>query len=203
MLCCDHGTYPYVTSSSPLASSVPGNTGIRPVYVNDVLGIIKAYNTRVGDGPFPTEIHSELAEVIREVGHEYGTVTQRPRRIGYFDGVVLNHAIRISGVTKLSLMLFDVLQNVEELKVCYAYELDGKEINYVPATLEEFSKCKPLYKVLKGFTEDITKCTTYDELPANAKKYVEYIESICGVTINLVSVGPDRKQTLVKKDLEW
>ncbi len=203
MLCLDHGTYPYVTSSSPLASSIPVNTGIKPAYINDVLGIIKAYNTRVGDGPFPTEIHDELAEDIRKVGNEYGTVTKRPRRIGYFDGVVLNHAIRISGVTKLSIMLFDVLQNIKELKVCYAYELNGKEINYVPATLEEFSLCKPLYKSFEGFTEDITNCTTYDELPVNAKKYIEFIESICNTEIYLVSVGPNRVQTIVKKDLNW
>ncbi len=203
MLCLDHGTYPYVTSSSPLASSVPVNTGIKPSYIDDVLGIIKAYNTRVGDGPFPTEINDELAETIRKVGNEYGTVTQRPRRIGYFDGVVLNHAIRISGVTKLSLMLFDVLQNIEELKVCYAYELDGKEINYVPATLEEFSRCKPLYKSFKGFNEDITSCTTYEHLPIHAKKYVEYIEEISNTKIYLVSVGPNRTQTIVKEDLNW
>ncbi len=203
MLCLDHGTYPYVTSSSPLASSVPVNTGIKPSYINDVLGIIKAYNTRVGDGPFPTEIEGDLANTIREVGNEYGTVTQRPRRVGYFDGVVLKHAIRISGVTKLSLMLFDVLTGINELKVCYAYELDGKEIDYIPANLEEFARCKPLYKVFEGFSEDITKCSTYDELPINAKKYVEYIEEISNTTIHLVSVGPNREQTIVKKDLNW
>ncbi|MFI3330018.1 MAG: adenylosuccinate synthase [bacterium] len=203
MLCLDHGTYPYVTSSSPLASSVPVNTGIKPSYINDVLGIIKAYNTRVGDGPFPTEIDNEIANTIREVGNEYGTVTKRPRRIGYFDAVALKHAIRISGVTKLSMMLLDVLQNVKQLKVCYAYELDGKEITYMPANLDEFSRCKPIYKVFDGFTEDITKCVEYKDLPINARNYIEYIEEISNTTIHLVSVGPNRIQTIVKKDLEW
>lgn len=203
MLCLDNGTYPYVTSSSPLAASVPLNAGIAPRYVTEVLGIIKAYNTRVGEGPFPTEIDGPLGEDIRERGHEYGTVTGRSRRIGYFDGVVLKHAIRLSGVTKLSLMLFDVLSSVKELKVCYAYELDGKEIDYIPANLEEFARCKPLYKVLEGFDEDITAVKLYDELPVNAKKYINCLEEIGGVPINLVSVGPDRTQTIVKKDLEW
>ncbi len=203
MLCLDHGTYPYVTSSSPLASSVPVNTGIKPSYVNDVLGIIKAYNTRVGDGPFPTEIDNDISNKIREVGNEYGTVTKRPRRIGYFDGVALNHAIRISGVTKLSIMLVDVLKDVKTLKVCYAYELDGNVITYMPGNLDEFSRCKPLYKEFDGFTEDITSCTSYNELPSNLKKYIEYIEELSNTTINLVSVGPDRTQTIVKSDLEW
>ncbi len=203
MLCLDNGTYPYVTSSSPLAASVPVNAGVAPRYITEVLGIIKAYNTRVGEGPFPTEIEGSLGDEIRERGHEYGTVTGRSRRIGYFDGVVLKHAIRLSGVTKLSLMLFDVLSTVKELKICYAYDLDGKEIDYIPANLEEFARCKPLYKVLAGFDDDITAVKSYDELPVNAKKYIECLEEIGGVSINLVSVGPDRTQTIVKKDLEW
>lgn len=201
MLCLDHGTYPYVTSSSPTASSIPLNCGIPPYEVKTVLGIAKAYTTRVGEGPFPTELVNELGSKIREKGHEYGTVTKRPRRIGYFDAVALNHAIRISGIKYLSIMLFDVLSNIDDLKICYAYELDGKMINYIPSTLDEYQKCKPLYLNMKSWNEDISNVKSYEELPENAKAYLKKIEELTNTKVAMFSVGPDRTQTVVLKDL--
>ena len=201
MLCIDHGTYPYVTSSSPTAASVPLNAGIAPRYINNVLGICKAYTTRVGEGPFPTEIEGDLATYIRERGHEYGTVTKRPRRVGYLDCVALNYARRVSGINYLSLMLFDVLSGIKELKICRAYELDGKEIETVPATLAELERCKPVYVTLPGWDEDITNVTSFDELPANAKAYIRKIEELTHSEVAIFSVGPDRKQTIELKEI--
>ena len=201
MLCLDHGTYPYVTSSSPTASSIPVNCGIPPYEVKTVLGIAKSYTTRVGEGPFPSELKNELGDLIRERGHEYGTVTKRPRRIGYLDTVVLNHAIRVSGIKYLSIMLFDVLSNIDNLKICYAYELDGKVINYIPSTLNEYQRCKPIYINMPSWKEDISKVTSYEELPENAKKYLKKIEELTNKEIAIFSVGPDRTQTIVLKDL--
>lgn len=197
MLCLDHGTYPYVTSSSPTASSVPLNCGIAPSFINKVLGVAKAYNTRVGEGPFPTEIHNELGNYIRERGHEYGTVTKRPRRVGWFDSVVLNHTRRVSGINYLAIMLFDVLSGLDKVKICRAYELDGKEINYIPASLDEYARCKPIYIELDGWKEDITNVHSYDELPQNAKNYLKKIEELTKTQIAMISVGPDRMQTMV------
>ena len=200
MLCVDHGTYPYVTSSSPTGASVPLNSGIAPRNIQNVLGICKAYTTRVGEGPFPTEIDGELAHYIRERGHEYGTVTKRPRRVGYLDCVALNYARRVSGINYLSLMLFDVLSGLKELKICYAYELNGQVINTIPATLAELERCKPLYVTLPGFDEDITHVTSFDELPENAKNYIRKIEELTKTEVVLFSVGPDRKQTIRLKE---
>lgn len=200
MLCLDHGSYPYVTSSSPTGASVPLNAGVAPKYINNILGICKAYTTRVGEGPFPTELDGDLAHYIRERGHEYGTVTKRPRRVGYLDCVALNYARRISGINYLALMLFDVLSGLETLKICYAYEMDGKIINTVPATLEEYQICKPLYIEMPGWEEDITNVTSFDELPLNAQNYIRKIEELTKTEIVLFSVGPDRKQTIKLKE---
>ena len=201
MLCIDHGTYPYVTSSSPTGASVPLNAGIAPRYINNVLGICKAYTTRVGEGPFPTEIEGDLAHYIRERGHEYGTVTKRPRRVGWLDAVALNYARRVSGINYLSLMLFDVLSGLDEVKICYAYEIDGKKVTTVPATLAEFEKCKPLYVTLPGWKEDITNVTSFDELPEAAKNYIRKVEELTHSEVAIFSVGPDRKQTIRLKDI--
>ena len=200
MLCVDHGTYPYVTSSSPTGVSVPVNTGISPRYIDNILGICKAYNTRVGEGPFPTEIEGDLANYIRERGHEYGTVTKRPRRVGWLDCVALNYARRVSGINYLSLMLFDVLSGLDKVKICYKYELDGKYINTIPATLAEYERCKPVYLELDGWKEDITKVTSFDELPENAKAYIRKIEELTKTEIVIFSVGPDRSQTIKLKE---
>ena len=201
MLCIDHGTYPYVTSSSPTGAAVPLNCGIAPKYINNVLGICKAYTTRVGSGPFPTEIDGELANYIRERGHEYGTVTKRPRRIGWLDCVTLNYARRVSGINYLSIMLLDVLTGLDEIKICYEYDLDGKPLNTVPATLKELEKVTPKYITLKGWKEDITHVTSFDELPENAKIYIKKIEELTKAEVAIFSVGPDRSQTIKLKEL--
>ena len=201
MLCLDHGTYPYVTSSSPTGSAVPLNCGIAPKYINNILGICKAYTTRVGEGPFPTEIESDIASYIRERGHEYGTVTKRPRRVGWLDCVELNYARRVSGINYLSLMLLDVLSGLDEIKICYKYEIDGKEINYMPATIKELNKVKPIYLTLKGWNEDISNIKSFDKLPENAKMYVRKIEELTKASVALISVGPDRSQTIKIKEI--
>lgn len=201
MLCLDHGTYPYVTSSSPTASSVPVNCGIAPRYIDSVLGICKAYTTRVGEGPFTSELHDETANYIREKGHEYGTVTKRPRRIGWLDTVVVNHAKQISGLDSLAIMLLDVLGGLDELKICTAYSLNGKIIDYIPSRLSDYSACKPVYETLPSWKEDISSCKTYDELPDSCKKYLERISALTSLPLSIISVGPDRTQTIILKDL--
>jgi adenylosuccinate synthase len=200
MLCIEHGTYPYVTSSSPTASSVPMNCGITPKAITDVIGITKAYSTRVGGGAFPTEFEDETAKYIRERGHEYGTTTGRPRRIGWLDTVVLRHSKRVSGVTDLSVMLLDVLTGIPELKICVAYELDGQTITRVPGNYEEFTRCKPVFLTLPGWTEDISGAKSVDEFPQAALDYLKAIETLTELNVAIVSVGPDRTQTIVLKE---
>ena len=201
LLCIDNGTYPYVTSSSPTAASVPLNTGISPKYITDVVGITKAYSTRVGSGYFATEFEDKVAKRIRDVGHEYGTTTGRPRRIGWIDTVVLRHTKRISGLTGLSVMLLDVLTGLQTLKICVAYKLDGDIIDYIPANIKEFERCEPVYIEVPGWNEDITKVTSFDQLPENAKNYLNKISELSEVDLAIFSVGPDRIQTVVLKDL--
>lgn len=201
MLCIDHGTYPYVTSSSPTASSVPQNTGIAPRYVDNVLGVCKAYTTRVGEGPFPTELEGETAAYIRERGNEYGTVTGRPRRVGWLDTVVLNHTRRVSGIDYLALMLFDVMSGLDKVKICVAYELDGKRIESIPSTIPQFQRCKPVYIELPGWKEDISGIKSFDELPQQAKDYIGKIEELTNIKVAVLSVGPDRLQTVMLHDI--
>lgn len=198
MLCLDHGTYPYVTSSSPSAASVALNCGIPPQSIQKVLGITKSYATRVGEGVFPTEIFSDISNTIRETAHEYGTTTGRARRIGWLDTVVLKHGKRISGITDLAITLLDVLTGFEKLKICTSYMLDGKEIDYIPSTIEEFNKCKPIYIELDGWYEDISNVKSFDNIPKNAKNYIRKIEEITGINVSIISVGPDREQTIEK-----
>jgi adenylosuccinate synthase len=197
LLCIDNGTYPFVTSSSPTAASVPLNTGISPKYITDVVGITKAYSTRVGSGYFATEFEDDIAKQIRDVGHEYGTTTGRPRRIGWIDTVVLRHTRRVSGITGLSVMLLDVLTGIETLKICVAYKLDGDIIDYIPANIKDFERCEPVYVEVPGWTEDITNVSSFDELPLNAKNYLNQISELSGIDVVIFSVGPDRKQTVV------
>ena len=198
MLCLDHGTYPYVTSSSPSAASVALNCGIPPQSIQKVLGITKSYTTRVGEGVFPTELFSDISNTIRETAHEYGTTTGRARRIGWLDTVVLKHGKRISGITDLAITLLDVLTGFEKLKICTSYMLDGKEIDYIPSTIEEFNKCKPVYIELDGWYEDISNVKSFNNLPKNAKNYIHKIEEITGINVSIISVGPDREQTIEK-----
>ncbi len=198
LLCLDHGTYPFVTSSSPTASSVPINTGVAPQKIKKVVGVTKSYSTRVGAGAFPTEFDDETAHQIREVGREYGTTTGRPRRIGWVDTVILRHSKRVSGITDLSMTLLDVLTGIEKLNICVSYTLDGQEIDYIPADIKQFERCTPNYITVDGWNEDITNVKKYEDLPLNARKYLEKISQIVGIPVTFVSVGPDRTQTIVK-----
>jgi len=201
MLSIESGTYPYVTSSSPLANSIPLNAGIPTKAINKVIGIAKAYTTRVGEGPFVTELDNELGDEIRIKGNEFGTVTHRPRRVGYLDLVVLKHSCSISGVDYISLMLLDVLSSIKELKVCTAYQLDGKTIDYIPSTIAELNRCKPVYIDLPSWNIDISNIKKYSDLPTNCKKYIEFIEDYLSIKIAFISVGPDRTQTIIKEEI--
>ncbi|EIB8158914.1 adenylosuccinate synthase [Listeria monocytogenes] len=201
MLDIDQGTYPFVTSSNPIAGGVTIGSGVGPSKINHVVGVAKAYTTRVGDGPFPTELFDSIGDTIREVGHEYGTTTGRPRRVGWFDSVVVRHARRVSGLTDLSLTLLDVLTGIETLKICVAYKLDGKTITEFPASLKDLARCEPVYEELPGWTEDITGVTSLDDLPVNCRHYMERIAQHTGVQVSMFSVGPDRAQTHVIKSV--
>ena len=195
MLDIDQGTYPFVTSSNPVAGGVTIGSGVGPSKINKVIGVCKAYTSRVGDGPFPTELLDEVGDRIREVGHEYGTTTGRPRRVGWFDSVVMRHSRRVSGITNLSLNSIDVLSGLDTVKICVAYDLDGQRIDHYPASLEQLKRCKPIYEELPGWSEDITGCRSLDELPENARDYVRRVGELVGVRISTFSVGPDRDQT--------
>ena len=195
MLDIDQGTYPYVTSSNPVAGGVTIGSGVGPSKITKVVGVCKAYTSRVGDGPFPTELNDEIGHQIREVGHEYGTTTGRPRRVGWFDSVVMRHSRRVSGLTNLSLNSIDVLSGLDEVKICVAYDLDGERIDYYPASLETLQRCKPIYETLPGWSEDITSVRHLDDLPEAAKNYVRRVSELVGVKISTFSVGPGREQT--------
>ncbi|MGL4336614.1 MAG: adenylosuccinate synthase [Turicibacter sp.] len=201
MLDIDHGTYPFVTSSNPSAGAVTIGLGVGPTKIKEIVGVVKAYSTRVGEGAFPTEIEGETADRIREIGREYGTVTGRPRRIGWFDSVVVSHTRRVSGLTGISINLLDVLSGLETLKVCTAYELDGQIIKFIPSTIKEFERCVPVYEEMPGWSEDITRVTSFEELPVAAQNYLRRIEELVGCPIAIFSVGPDREQTILMKEL--
>ncbi|NRG43870.1 adenylosuccinate synthase [Bacillus sp. CRN 9] len=197
MLDIDQGTYPFVTSSNPVAGGVAIGSGVGPTKIKHVVGVSKAYTTRVGDGPFPTELNNEIGDQIREVGREYGTTTGRPRRVGWFDSVVVRHARRVSGITDLSLNSIDVLTGIEKLKICTAYSYKGEIIEEFPASLKVLADCEPVYEELPGWTEDITNCKSLDELPDNARHYLERVSQLTGIPLSVFSVGPDRTQTNV------
>ena len=202
MLDIDQGTYPFVTSSNPLAGGVTIGSGVGPSKVTKVVGVCKAYTSRVGDGPFPTELFDEIGSRIREVGREYGTTTGRPRRVGWFDSVVMRHSKRVSGITNLCLNSIDVLTGLETVKICVAYRKpNGEEISHYPASLVELGQCEPVYEELPGWTEDITGCRTLDELPIEAQNYVRRVSELVGVKISTFSVGPDRNQTNILEDV--
>ncbi|KSU81696.1 MULTISPECIES: adenylosuccinate synthase [Fictibacillus] len=195
MLDIDQGTYPFVTSSNPIAGGVTIGSGVGPSKIHHVVGVCKSYTTRVGDGPFPTELTDEIGNQIREVGREYGTTTGRPRRVGWFDSVVVRHARRVSGITDLSLNSIDVLTGIETLKICVAYKYKGEVINEFPASLKVLAQCEPVYEELPGWTEDITGAKTLSDLPENARHYVERVSQLTGIPLTIFSVGPDRSQT--------
>ncbi|MGO5013890.1 adenylosuccinate synthase [Niallia sp. Sow4_A1] len=195
MLDIDQGTYPFVTSSNPVAGGVTIGSGVGPTKIKHVVGVSKAYTSRVGDGPFPTELNDEIGNQIREVGREYGTTTGRPRRVGWFDSVVVRHARRVSGITDLSLNSIDVLTGIETLKICVAYKYKGEVMEEFPASLKVLAECEPVYEELPGWTEDITSCKTLSDLPANARHYLERVSQLTGIPLSMFSVGPDRTQT--------
>ncbi len=202
MLDIDQGTYPFVTSSNPLAGGVTIGSGVGPSKVTKVVGVCKAYTSRVGDGPFPTELFDEIGSRIREVGREYGTTTGRPRRVGWFDSVVMRHSKRVSGITNLCLNSIDVLTGLETVKICVAYRKpNGEEISHYPASLVELGQCEPVYEELPGWSEDITGCRTLEELPIEAQNYVRRVSELVGVKISTFSVGPDRNQTNILEDV--
>lgn len=197
LLDIDFGTYPYVTSSHPLAAGVCVGTGVGPRVIDKVYGVAKAYTTRVGKGPFPTELNDETGDFIRNQGHEFGTVTGRPRRTGWFDAVIVRHAVRVNGLDCLVINKLDTLSGLDKLKICVAYKKpDGTILKDYPAALEELADCEPVYEEFEGFNEDISGCKTFDELPEVCKKYIEKLEELCECHIGMIGVGPDRAQQL-------
>jgi adenylosuccinate synthase len=201
MLCVDHGTYPYVTSSSPTTAAIPLYTGIAPWLLDGAIGIMKAYTSRVGEGPFPTEMEVPLQHIIREKANEYGTTTKRPRRIGYLDAVMLKYAVSVSGVKYVSLMLADILNVVKPLKIAVGYELHGEIKNDVPAHIDDLYDVKPIYQTFDDIDEELDNITSYDEFPHTLKEYIRAIEAYVGVKVAYVSVGPKRHQTITILDI--
>ncbi|MDR6225394.1 adenylosuccinate synthase [Desmospora profundinema] len=196
MLDIDQGTYPFVTSSNPVAGGVCIGSGVGPTKIHHVIGVAKAYTTRVGDGPFPTELFDETGDRIRDIGREYGTTTGRPRRVGWFDSVVVRHARRVSGITGLSLNSLDVLTGLPKVKICTAYQYRGRVMENYPASLDVLAECQPVYEELPGWTEDITGARSLSDLPLAAQHYVERITHLTGIPLTLFSVGPGREQTI-------
>lgn len=201
MLDIDQGTYPFVTSSNPVAGGVTIGSGVGPTKIKHVVGVTKAYTTRVGDGPFPTELNDEIGNQIRDVGREYGTTTGRPRRVGWFDSVVVRHARRVSGITDLSLNCLDVLTGIETLKICTAYKYKGEIIEEFPASLDVLAECEPVYEEMPGWTEDITQVKSLHDLPDNARHYLERVSQLTEIPLSIFSVGPDRTQTIVVRSV--
>ncbi|MFF2157162.1 adenylosuccinate synthase [Paenibacillus chitinolyticus] len=195
MLDIDQGTYPFVTSSNPTAGGVCIGSGVGPTKINQIIGVAKAYTTRVGDGPFPTELNDAIGDQIRETGHEYGTVTGRPRRVGWFDSVVVRHARRVSGITGLSLNSIDVLTGLETVKICTGYKYKGEIIEHYPASLNMLSECEAVYEELPGWSEDVSNAKSLSDLPENARHYLERVSQLTGIPLAIFSVGRNREQT--------
>jgi adenylosuccinate synthase len=199
LLDIDHGTYPFVTSSSVVVGNVCSGSGVSPTRITKIWGVVKAYCTRVGEGGFPTELQDELGEELRRIGGEFGATTGRPRRCGWLDLVLVNHSIRLNGLTGIALTKMDVLTGISPLRIATAYELNGKAIDRVPADINDFSKLVPVYREVKGWEEPLDMCRSFEDLPKNARDYVETVEHLTGVPVNLVSVGPAREQSILRK----
>jgi adenylosuccinate synthase len=198
LLDVDHGSYPYVTSSNSSAAGIAAGSGVPTRHIDRWIGVIKAYTTRVGGGPFPTEQDNAIGERIRRIGKEYGTVTGRPRRCGWFDAVAVRYSARVSGSTEIAVMLLDVLSGLDEVKVAVAYEDEsGRPVHELPAQLADLEQCRPVYTTLPGWKEDLTGARTWSELPATARAYVEFLGAQVGVPVGIVSVGPERRQTIL------
>lgn len=191
----DHGTYPFVTSSNPTSGGACTGSGIPPTRIGSVIGIVKAYTTRVGNGPFPTELLEEEGEQLRKLGSEFGATTGRPRRCGWFDAFLVAYSKMINGITSVAITKLDVLSYYKEIKVCIGYELNGKRLKNFPTNIDHLSSVKPIYKTLEGWNTDISNCTSYDELPEKTKEYLKFISKHSGIKIDIVSVGPKRRQT--------
>ena len=197
LLDIDFGTYPYVTSSHPLSAGVCVGTGVGPKVITNIIGVAKAYTTRVGKGPFPTELDDEIGDQIRNLGGEFGTTTGRPRRTGWFDAVIVRHSVRVNGLDSLAINKLDTLSGIGTLKICVAYKMpDGSVIENFPPTLEALDGCEPVYEEFEGFGEDISKCASFDELPENCRKYIKRLEELVGCPVKMVGIGPDRSQIL-------
>jgi len=201
MLDVDHGTYPFVTSSSPTAGGACAGSGVGPTRITGVIGIVKAYTTRVGEGPFPTELHDEHGERLRATGAEYGVTTGRPRRTGWFDAVIARYATRVNGITDYFLTKLDVLSGLGQVPVCVAYEVHGKRCDEIPMTQTEFHHAVPVYEYFDGWCEDISKARSFEDLPLNARNYITAVEKMIGAPVSAVGVGPRRDQTLQLRPL--
>lgn len=201
LLDVDHGTYPFVTSSSPTSGGACTGTGLPPTAITHVMGIMKAYCTRVGNGPFPTELPDEVGERIRKIGHEFGATTGRPRRTGWLDLVALKYAVRINGLNELAVTKLDVLDSFEEIKICTAYEIDGNQTDLYPLSVKQLEKVKPVYTTLKGWNCDTNKITSKEALPETVKAYIAFIEAYLEVPVVILSTGPKRSETLILKEV--
>ena len=201
MLDIDHGTYPYVTSSYPTAGGACIGAGVGPTKIDHIIGVAKAYTSRVGDGPFPTELHDEVGDWIRQKGHEYGTTTGRPRRCGWLDAVVLRHAARVSGLSGLALVHLDTLGGLETVRIAAAYEYEGRRLENLPRNPRVLAECRPIYEELPGWAEDISTLQRFEDLPAAAQRYVRRVEELVGVPVELLSIGPERSQTIALRDV--
>ncbi len=201
LLDIDYGTYPYVTSSNTTAGGVTAGAGIGPRMITNAVGIAKAYTTRVGKGPFPTELNDATGDWIREKGHEYGVTTGRSRRCGWLDLVILKTTVRVSGLSSLAVTKIDTLAGLDKIKVCVGYKFNGEVIDYFPASLEDLAKCEPVYEEFDGWDESVADARSYEELPENAKKYIERIEEFTDTRVSIVSVGPKRDQTMRVKEI--
>jgi adenylosuccinate synthase len=198
MLDVDHGTYPFVTSSNPTTGGACVGTGIAPNKITTAIGIIKAYTTRVGSGPFPTELFDEFGEFLLKKGGEYGVTTGRRRRCGWFDAVLGRYAVRVNGITDLFVTKLDVLSELERVPICVAYEVDGERVEEMPMTQTDVHHAKPIYEYHEGWFEDISHCRKFDELPANAQTYIERLEELCGAQVSVVGVGPGREENIIR-----
>lgn len=199
LLDIDFGTYPFVTSSHPIAGGACVGTGVGPKVIDEVIGVGKSYTTRVGNGPFPTELDDNLGELIRNRGGEFGTTTGRPRRTGWFDAVIMRHAVRVNGLTAIAINKIDTLAGIGNLKVCTSYKKsDGTVLNDFPVTLEELADCSPVYEEIEGYDGELSQCKTYDELPEKCKAYIARLEELCGCPITIIGVGPGRDQVIFR-----
>lgn len=201
MLDIDYGTYPYVTSSHPISGGVGVGAGVAPKKINAVVGVVKAYCTRVGEGPFPTEQLNEIGDKLREAGHEFGTVTGRPRRTGWLDACIVKYAGQLSGTDYMAVTRLDILDTFDEIKMCTAYKVDGEILNEIPASLKVLAKVEPVYETFAGWKTDISNIRRYEDLPVNARKYLERMAEVTGIALGIVSVGPNRDQTIVLKNI--